>query len=145
MWLFYRKIARVRMRAFRKAVFLRLSELSAGELTGEGRRGSDPFYLGRGVGEYQKQNTVKSLVSKVLTSAVFGYYSFDMLRDFSIPILIARLGQVLVFLGFGSFALVGAIMYMTGEFRERLRGKNGHLNRFMSQKKKGEHNNERPH
>jgi hypothetical protein len=129
------------MRAFRKAIFLRLTELSAGELTGEGRRGSDPFYMGRGVGEYQKQNTVKSLATKVLTSVVFGYYSFDMMRNFSFAVFAARLGQVMVFIVFGIFGLVGAIMYMTGEFKERLRAKRDHLYRFLG-KKKGETNNE---
>ena len=131
MWAVYRRIARERMKAFRKAVFLRLSELSAGELTGEGRRGSDPFYMGRGVGEYQKQTTAKSMVSKVITSLVFGYYSMDMLMDFSWTVMLGRLAQVLLFLVFGIFSFTGAVSYMTGEFRERLRAKVGHLQRFL--------------
>lgn len=135
MWAVYRRIARERMKAFRKAVFLRLSELSAGELTGEGRRGSDPFYMGRGVGEYQKQTTAKSMVSKVITSAVLGYYSFDMLVDFSWMVMLGRLAQVLLFLVFGIFSFTGAVSYMTGEFRERLRAKVGHLQRFLKKLK----------
>lgn len=142
MWAVYRRIARERMKAFRKAVFLRLSELSAGELTGEGRRGSDPFYMGRGVGEYQKQTTAKSMVSKVITSAVLGYYSFDMLVDFSWMVMLGRLAQVFLFLVFGIFSFTGAVTYMTGEFRERLRAKAGHLHRFL-RKLKGETNNEK--
>lgn len=141
MWAVYRRIARDRMKAFRKAVFLRLSELSAGELTGEGRRGSDPFYMGRGVGEYQKQTTAKSMVSKVITSLVFGYYSMDMLMDFSWTVMLGRLAQVLLFLVFGIFSFTGAVSYMTGEFRERLRAKVGHLKRFLK-KLKGDTNNE---
>lgn len=135
LWLTYRRIAKARIRAFQKAVFLRLSELSAGELTGEGRRGSDPFYMGRGVGEYQKQTTAKSMVSKVITSLAFGYYSMDMLVAFSLPVLLGRLGQVLLFVVFGIFSYTGALAYMTGEFRERLRAKAGHLKRFLSKRK----------
>jgi hypothetical protein len=135
MWAVYRRIARDRMKAFRKAVFLRLSELSAGELTGEGRRGSDPFYMGRGVGEYQKQTTAKSMVSKVITSLVFGYYSMDMLMDFSWTVMLGRLAQVLLFLVFGIFSFTGAVSYMTGEFRERIRAKVGHLQRFLKKLK----------
>lgn len=137
LWFTYRRIAKERLRAFRRAVFLRLSELSAGELTGEGRRGSDPFYMGRGVGEYQKQTTARSLVSKIITSLVFGYYSMDMLVSFSLPVLLGRLAQVLLFLVFGIFSFTGAMSYMTGEFRERLRAKESHLRRFLN-KKKGE-------
>jgi len=131
MWRVYKRIAKARTRAFNKAVFLKLSELSAGELTGEGRRGSDPFYLGRGVAEYQKQTTARSMVSKIITSVVFGYYSMDMLVDFSLPVLLGRLAQMLLFLVFGIFSFTGAVSYMTGEFRERLRAKVGHLRRFL--------------
>lgn len=135
MWFVYRRIAKNRAKAFRKTVFLRLSELSAGELTGEGRRGSDPFYLGRGVSEYQKQTTTKSMVSKIITSVVFGYYSMDMLVDFSLPVLLGRLAQMLLFLVFGIFSFTGAVSYMTGEFRDRLRAKVGHLHRFLKKAK----------
>lgn len=141
MWCVYRRIARDRMKAFRKAVFIRLSELSAGELTGEGRRGSDPFYMGRGVAEYQKQTTTKSMVSKIITSVAFGYYSMDMLVDFSLPVLLGRLAQMLLFVVFGIFSFTGAVSYMTGEFRERLRAKVGHLRRFL-RKMKGDTYNE---
>lgn len=135
MWCVYRRIAKDRMKAFRKAVFLRLSELSAGELTGEGRRGSDPFYLGRGVAEYQKQTTAKNTVSKIITSMAFAYYSMDTLVDFSLPVLLGRLAQVLLFVVFGIFSFTGAVSYMTGEFRERLRAKVGHLRRFLNKMK----------
>ena len=143
LWLTYRRIAKARVKAFRRAVFLRLSELSAGELTGEGRRGSDPFYMGRGVGDYQKQTTARSMVSKIVTSLVFGYYSMDMLVSFSFSVLLGRLAQVSIFLVFGILSFTGAQTYMTGEFRERLRSKEFFLRKFLHKLKKGGKHNER--
>lgn len=141
-WCIYRRLATARIRAFRQAAFLRLSELSAGELTGEGCRGNDPFYMGRGIGEYQRQTAVHNMTSKVLTSLVFGYYSLDMLTAFSWVVFVGRLAQVLIFLVLGIFSYMGAYTYMTTEFKTRIITKSNHLQTFLHTIRKGEKNNE---
>jgi hypothetical protein len=144
MWLLTRRIASKQAAAFRKAVFIRLTELSAGVLTGGGRKSNDPFYMGRDEGEYQKQKTISGAVSKLGTGIVFGYYCMDVLVNFSLPVLLGRLGETLWLLVLGILTFIGAMMYMTGEFRERLLAMASHLKRFMSEKKKGDAQHDKP-
>ena len=138
MWFLSRRIAAMQAKAFRRAVFIRLTELSAGVLTGGGRRGNDPFYMGRDEVEYSKQKTIGGAVSKLGTGIVFGYYCMDMIVNFSIPVLLGRIGETLWLLVLGNLTFIGAMMYMTGEFRERLLSMTSHLKRFMSEKMKGD-------
>lgn len=135
MWLLNRRIAARQAKAFRRAVFIHLTELSAGILTGGGKRGNDPFFMGRDEGEYQKQKTISGAVSKLGTGIVFGYYCMDVLVNFSIPVLLGRLGETLWLLILGILTFIGAMMYMTGEFRERLLAMESHLKRFLSKQK----------
>lgn len=136
-WLLSRRIAGKQANAFRKAVFIRLTELSAGVLTGGGKRGNDPFYMGRDEGEYHKQKTITGAVSKLGTGIVFGYYCMDVLVNFSLSVLLGRLGETLWLLALGVLTFIGAMMYMTGEFRERLVAMTTHLRRFMGKNMKG--------
>ena len=136
LWLSLRRTARRQIKAYRRAVSMRLTELSAGELTGEGGRSDDPFWMGRGVGEYRKQTAIRDLISKVLTSIVLGYYSMDLIADFSIGMLLWRIIQVAIFLVLGAIQYGASLSYMTDEYRERRRKKGRHLIKFLHEFKK---------
>ena len=136
LWLAMWRTARRQTRAYHRAVALRLTELSAGELTGEGGRSDDPFWMGRGVGEYQKQVAIKNLVSKVLTSLGLGYYSMELIADFSFGMLLWRIVQVAIFLVLGAIQYGASMSYMADEYRERRRKKGRHLIKFLHEFKK---------
>lgn len=135
MWLLSRRIATKQAKAFHRTVFIKLTELSAGVLTGGGRRSNDPFYMGRDEGEYQRQKTIFGAISKLGTGLVFGYYCMDVLVNFSVSVLLGRIGETLWLLALGILTFVGAMMYMTGEFRERLLSMASHIKRFLSTEK----------
>ena len=129
-----RAMARRQVKAFKKAVQLRLSELSAGELTGEGANGNDPFNLGRGIAEYRKQIAAKNTFSKIIFSLVVGYMAADLIEDFSWLKLMLTALQIVWFLIMGSMQYINTSNYMMNEYKERLVKKGRYLLKFLSER-----------
>ena len=129
-----RAMARRQVKAFKKAVELRLSELSAGELTGEGANGNDPFNLGRGIAEYRKQVAAKNTLSKIVFSLVIGYLAADLIAEFSWLKLMINVLQIVWFLIMGSMQYVSTSNYMMSEYKERLVKKGRYLLKFLSER-----------
>ena len=100
---------------------------------GEGARADDPFWMGRGVAEYKRQTTASDVMSKIVTSAVLGYYGVKLISDFSWAALIWILVQVIFFVVLGTLKYNGAISYMTEEYRERRIKKTQHLKKFWKE------------
>ena len=135
MWRIRRATARRQTRAYKRAVYLKLSEVSAGELTGEGGNRNDPYNLGRGIAEYKKQIALRKTVSKIVTAIVFGYMAVGLINDFSWVSLFIRAIQIALFLVFGSVQYLSTMDYLTNEYKNRLTLKARLLLSFMSEKR----------
>lgn len=133
MWRIRKATAKRQIKAYKKCIYLRLSELSAGELTGEGGNRNDPYNLGRGIDEYRKQVAAKTTVSKIITAIVFGYMAVDLIADFSWVNLMVRAVQIAMFIVFGSLQYLNTMDYITGEYKNRLTLKGRLLLKFMSE------------
>ena len=134
MYMLRRAMVRRQLKAFKKAVQLRLSELSAGELTGEGANGNDPFNLGRGIAEYRKQIAAKNTTSKIVFSFVAGYMAADLIAEFSWLKLMLNTLQILLFLVMASIQYINTSSFMLGEYKERLTKKGRYLLKFLSER-----------
>ena len=121
-----------RYKCYRRAVVLKLTPLSAGELTSEGCKTLDPYDFGRTKEEYERQTGLRELLSKVLTAAVFGYYSVKLIGDFSYDKLIYNLLQVAVFVIAGTIKMYNSYLFMTGEYRGRVVKKINSLEMFYN-------------
>ncbi|MBO5110535.1 MAG: hypothetical protein IJW90_02045 [Clostridia bacterium] len=128
-----KRVEKMRFKAYIKAVTLRLTELSPGELMSEGGRADDPFYMGRGVGEYRKQTAASDAMGKVVTSVVLGYYGVTLVAGFSPSALIWIIVQVIFFSVMGVLKYNGAFSYVTEEYRERRIKKTRYLKKFRNE------------
>lgn len=135
MWCIRKATAKRQIKAYIRAVHLRLTELSAGELTGEGNNRDDPFYMGRGVSEYKKQVAAKNTFSKIVLSLVVGYMTVDMIADFSWFKLMIRAVQIVMFLVVGLTQYLNMMDYVTIEYKNRLVRKERILHKFLIEKK----------
>ena len=138
MWKANRRKANRQVKAYTKAVYLKLTEISVGELTGEGGHSDDPFYMGQGISEYLKKVAKKSMVSKIVISLVLGYYCADMIADFSVIVLASRILQTVFFLVAGSMQYMSTMSFMVGDYSNRLKKKTRYINNFL--KKEGSDN-----
>lgn len=134
MWRARRKKARRQIKAYTKAVYLNLTEISAGELTGEGGHSDDPFWMGQGIADYLKKVAKKNMISKIVISLVLGYYCADVIADFSVVVLATRIFQTFFFLVAGAMQYMSTMSFMTGDFSERLIKKTRHIIKFIKKR-----------
>ena len=131
LWAARRKKAKRQVGAYTRAVYLKLTELSAGELTGEGGHSDDPFYMGQGITEYMRKVAKKNMISKIVISLVLGYYCADVIADFSVVVLATRIFQAFFFLVAGSMQYMSTMSFMVGDYGDRLVKKTRHIHIFL--------------
>ena len=137
---YLKRAERRKRRCYRKAVRLKLTPLCAGELTSEGSRGDDPYYMGRSKSQYSSQMRIKDVLSKLCTAGVLGYYGVSLLTDFDPAVLIWRAVQVATLLLMGIIKMFNSQMYMTDEYRGRVIKKIDYLQKFENDLKKEQSN-----
>lgn len=125
-----KRIERRRIACFNKALHLKLTPLTAGELTSEGTKAQDPYNFGRTKQEYEKQRGIYDIISKVVIAVIFGYYGVSLIQDFSYATLIWHCLQVAIFVLVGSINMLNSYLFITGEYRGRIVKKISQLEMF---------------
>jgi hypothetical protein len=127
-----RKMELERLRCFRKALHLKLTPLSAGELTSEGSKKQDPYNFGRTKVQYEKQTGVTDVISKIGIAVIFGYYGVVLAQNFSYANLIWNGLQVCIFLLTGAIKMYNSYIFITDEYRGRVVKKTNSLEMFYN-------------
>lgn len=125
-----KRIEQRKVRGFLKAVNLKLTPLSAGELTSEGGKQQDPFYFGRTKAQYETQHSLGDIISKFGTAIIFGYYGVSLIKNFDYARLIWTTLQVALFLVMGVIKMYQAYNFVVDEFRGRIVKKIDNLQKF---------------
>ena len=126
------KIENAKISCYRKAVKLKLTPLSTGELTSEGSKANDQYNFGRTKEQYERQASVSDIVSKVLISVVIGYYGVTFVQDFNYANLIWNCLQVAMFICIGAIKMRQSYSFITGEYRGRIIKKINNLEMFYN-------------
>lgn len=125
-----RKIELKKLKGYSAAVNLKLTALSAGELTSEGGKQQDPFYFGRTKAQYETHEGVFDIISKLGTAFIFGYYGVTLIQGFNYANLIWTSLQVAIFLVMGVIKMYQAYNFVVDEFRGRIIKKIDSLQKF---------------
>ena len=125
-----KKMEKNRYRGYERAVQLTITPLTASVLTSEGGKANDPFYLGRTKLEYERTQTIKSVITRILTAMIFGYYGASLIEDFKWSSLIWVVLQVGIFVACGVMSYYTALMFVTDEYRGRIIKKIDNLQAF---------------
>ncbi len=115
---------------YNKAVNLKLTALSAGELTSEGGKQQDPYYFGRTKAQYEANRSIMDVISKIGISVIIGYYGVKLIEEFNYATLIWNTLQVGLFLIMGVIKMYQAYAFITDEFRGRIIKKIDNLQKF---------------
>ena len=121
---------KIRIKCFKRALRLSLTPISAGELTSDGGRHQDPFYLGRTKMQYEKSTSASDAIVKISTACLFGFYGVSLVANFSVARVIWTALQVSVFLITGIIKMYQAYMYVVDEYRGRIVKKIDFLQKF---------------
>lgn len=125
-----KRIERRKLRGYHKAVRLKLSSLDPGELTSEGGKTDDPFYLGRTKSQFERQTNFSEILVKLGLAVLSGYYGVRLIDDFNYVNLIWTVLQVLLFVSLGAIKMYKAYLYITDEYRARVIKKIDNLQKF---------------
>ena len=117
-------------RCYQKAVQLKLTPLSAGDLTSEGGRADDPNYLGRTKIQYETQTRFWDIIMRSGSAVVFGYYTVDLIENFSYAAIIWRALQLAMLLLMGAIRRQMSYNFMTDEYRARIIKKIDNMQKF---------------
>lgn len=126
------KIEDAKISCYRKAVKLKLTPLSTGELTSEGIKANDPYFFGRTKEQYAKQTSVTDLISKIAVGIIIGYYGVKLVQDFDYANLIWNCLQVSMFITMGAIKMRQSYFFITGEYRGRIIKKINNLEMFYN-------------
>lgn len=127
---YLRKQELKRLAYHNKAVNLKLTALSAGELTSEGGKQQDPYYFGRTKAQYEANQSIMDIISKIGIAVIIGYYGVGLIEEFSYATLIWNTLQVGLFLVMGVIKMYQAYTFITDEFRGRIIKKIDNLQKF---------------
>lgn len=127
-----RRVERKRVKCFVKALHIKLTPITAGELTSEGDRIGDPYNFGRSKKQYERQMSISDIISKVCIAFIFGYYGVRLIENFSFVNLIWTAMQAAMFLLVGVSRMYNSYFFITGEFRGRIVKKINFLEMFWS-------------
>ena len=125
-----RKAELKKIRGYHKAVNLKLTALSGGELTSEGGKQQDPFYFGRTKAQYETQKGLSNVISKFGTAIIFGMYGVDLIDNFSYANLIWQALQVAIFIITGAITMYQSYLFVTDEYKGRIWKKIDNLTKF---------------
>lgn len=131
-----KRIYRRRNRCVEKALRIKLTRLSAAELTSEGVNANDPYNFGRTKRKYEQQSSAQAAISKAGSALIFGYYGVSLLEDFSYANLIWNAMQVAMFVLIGAVAMYNSYLFITNEHRGRIVKKINCLEMFECYRKK---------
>ena len=135
-----------RLKCYKRALRLKLTPIIANELTSEGGKQTDPYYLGKTKSQYEKKASASNIISKVATACIFGYFGVELVSDFNIADLVWTALQVCTFLITGVMNMYKAQMFVTDEYRGRVIKKIDILQKFdnyLEQLKKGRENEQK--
>lgn len=132
------KIEDAKISCYRKAVKLKLTPLSAGELTSEGSKANDTYDFGRTKAQYEKEASVSDIVSKVIVAFIFGYFGVSFIATLDMANLIWHCLQVAMFIGMGAITMYKSFTFITDEYRGRIIKKINNLEMFYNYILKGE-------
>ena len=127
-----KEVREERRAAFKKAIKLQLTPLSAASLTAEGGKAGDPHYFGETVEEYELRTNLKDAVSKLLIAAAFGYFGVEMVLCFDVGALIWRCLYVTLLLALGTVKMLRSYLFITDTYRGNIVKRINYLQSFKN-------------
>lgn len=126
-----------RLKAYNKALKLKLTPLSASALTSDSVRPDDPYYFGETESRYERKEIISDVFRKVMMALVFGFYTFDQIVNFSPAALIWRLFQISIYIVTGIMKMISAQGFIVGDYRGQIVQKVNYLQMFKNDMERG--------
>ncbi len=119
---------------YKQAIRVKLTQLTTQDLISNGANKNDKFDFGDTQKEYLRKSGISSAFSKIAIALIFGYYTIQIIQDFSYASLLWNALQVITFVAFGVAKYFQAYMFMQNGFVDRTKRQISELTKFLAQK-----------
>lgn len=118
-----------------KALKVKVAYLKSKDLTAETVGGRKSYDLGRPIDKYLKNKSVTGVLLTVCATVLFAYFELKPIEEFSWSALIWSAVQVVYFSAKGVFSLISSLMFVQGEYTNRIIRKTTYLQQFYNEYK----------
>lgn len=133
----YETIKRIKEKneTLKRAINAQVTILQFNDLTSDETKENDPNDLGEKESEYMRNKTIWSLVMSSAFAVVFGYYTYDLVENFTKADLIYRLMQLGMSLAPALIYMILAFLFVINKLRGRMINKINKLDKFYNKYK----------
>jgi ABC-type transporter Mla maintaining outer membrane lipid asymmetry permease subunit MlaE len=105
--------------AIKDCLHTKITNLSWQDIISDNGRLNDPNYLGGDIKQFMFWTSVKNVLSSLVLTIVFSYYTYELFQNFRWEDLYWKAMQVLTFTVLGFVTLYFSYMFITTEYRSR--------------------------
>lgn len=121
------------MRAYRKAVNLKIKELTVDALTFEWGNTDNPFDFGKSKREFSKSKNATDIITRVIMAIIFGYFGVTLVSEINFATIIWNALQIVMYITSGVVGMYSTYMWIVDDYRQGILKKIEYLNRFLAQ------------
>ena len=106
-----------KVRAYNKAVNLKIKPLVASNLTAEGANTEDPFNFGKTKKQYTAQGSTSDIVTRAIMAIVFGYFGVAFASEINFGAIIWNTLQVIMYICSGVMQMHSSYIWVVNDYR----------------------------
>lgn len=122
------------MRAYRKAVNLKIKELTVDTLTFDGGSSDNPFDFGKSKREFSKSKNATDIITRVIMAVIFGYFGVTLVSEINFATVIWNALQIVMYITSGVVGMYSTYMWIVDDYRQGILKKIEYLKRFIASK-----------
>lgn len=122
------------MRAYRKAVNLKIKELTVDTLTFDGGSSDNPFDFGKSKREFSKSKNATDIITRVIMAVIFGYFGVTLVSEINFATVIWNALQIVMYITSGVVGMYSTYMWIVEDYRQGILKKIEYLKRFIASK-----------
>lgn len=106
-----------KLRAYNKAVNLKIKPLIASNLTAEGANTDDPFNFGKTKKQYTAQGNTSDIVVRAVMAVIFGYFGVAFASEINFGAIIWNTMQVIMYICGGVMQMHNSYIWVVNDYR----------------------------
>ena len=123
------------MRAYHKAVNLKIKELTVDTLTFDGGSNDNPFDFGKSKRDFSKSKNATDIITRVIMAVIFGYFGVTLVSEINFATIIWNALQIVMYITSGIVGMYSTYMWIVDDYRQGVMKKVDYLKRFVAQLK----------
>lgn len=125
-----RGLDKARIRAYKRALRVKVKPLVSSNLTSDGVKASDPFDFGKSKREYTSQKNAGDLLVKLLMAIIFGYFGVTLATEINVASIIWNGLQIVLYITGGVIQMYSSFMWVVDDYRGSVVKKIDYLQKF---------------